>query len=393
MTAICGGGTSGPNVGTSAVVLVGSGVIATMLEQSGNLWLAFAAALLTLPELVLTTFCATDPPAMPTFTSAESAALLNVTFGSDLTSGLSKFADLVKNLAWQEYCQCTSGALVVPPPVAPPAGTPIYQPPTSTVRPCTAVQQFSSLSGLGVGAFYRGGADVPFGVNPSGFLYHCVATPSGTGTPGTCDWLFEQVDASNAFLSSVTISMGQPTQTTDRFVNASPGVKSVNFTQTRVSGTLGQVVAGTTISAYCNGDQPGAIAQPCCPPDTATQSTLDLILKMTTLIQRQIAPFAYVAGTAHTGISGNGQLAVSGLLGVAVTVTTLPGRAGRVSGDPQSVWEVGWINLGTSDGWGPRHFISSSSFLLRPVPGDVTLIGYSIPTDTTVTITELIREP
>ena len=111
------------------------------------------------------------------------------------------------------------------------------------------------------------------------------------------------------------------------------------------------------------------------------------------LIQRQLAPFAYVHGTVHTGISGNGQLAVSGLLGVAVDVTTLPARAGRTSGDPDQLYDVGWINVGTADGFGPRQFISSNPFILRPVPGDMTLIGYSIPADVVVTITELVREP
>jgi hypothetical protein len=394
MTAICGGGTSSPKVGASAVVLVGSGTIATMLEKSGNPWLAFAAALLTLPELVLSTFCSTDPPAMPTFTSAESSALLNVTFGADLSSGLVKFAALVQNLAWQEYCQCTSGALIVPAPVAPPAGTPIYQAPTpQAASPCYSLPSTSYILTLPSGNNFTPYFP-PAGQQPtSAVLKFTSSTSFGSGTS-------QRVGVQVANGVTLTDILDPAT-----FVTGASGTVIIPIpagyisavyphNETVAGGGTGTTIGNLSCDIYCNGALPnGQVPAPCCPPDVATQSSLDLILKMVTLIQRQIAPFGYVPGAVHAGISGNGQIAVAGLLGVAVDVTTLPGRAGRTSGDPTQLYNVGWINTGTADGWGPRQFISSDPFILRPVSGDVTLIGYSIPADVVVTITGLVREP
>jgi hypothetical protein len=394
MTAICGGGTSSPKVGASAVVLVGSGTIATMLEKSGNPWLAFAAALLTLPELVLSTFCSTDPPAMPTFTSAESSALLNVTFGADLSSGLAKFADLVRNLAWQEYCQCTSGALIVPAPVAPPAGTPIYQAPApQPATPCLSLPPTGyTLNNPSVNTFsdlYPVAGQQP----TSAVVKFTSALAFGSGTSFRVGVQTANAGVGQTILDPATFVTGAGGTV---IVAIPPGfITNINpFNETVTGGGTGSISGILSCDIYCNGALPnGQLPTPCCPPDVATQSSLDLILKMVTLIQRQIAPFAYLAGAVHTGISGNGQIAVAGLLGVAVDVTTLPGRAGRTSGDPTQLYNVGWINTGTADGWGPRQFISSDPFILRPVSGDVTLIGYSIPADVVVTITELVREP
>jgi hypothetical protein len=396
MTAICGGGTSGPKAGTSGVVLVGSGVIATMMQRSGNLWLAFASSLLTLPELVLSVFCATDPPAMPTFTTAESSALLNVTLGADFTTGLSKFADLVANLAWQEYCECTSGALIIPPPVAPPAGTPIYQAPSpGQVQPCFTISS-------GAGLYFAGnGSSFAFagGSNPSPLSGVTAIRITATGhvapSPGH-QYSFSIFGSSDGGVgTAIGSSHVFPVTGTDYTIISNPNPDYRYFYANLLGfGTSAGFtdLDSITFDLFCGGALPGT-QQACCPPDVATQSSLDLILKMVTLIQRQIAPFAYVPRAVHTGISGNGQIAVAGLLGVAVDVTTLPSRAGRTSGNPLDLYDVGWINAGTADGWGPRQFISSDPFILRPISGDVTLIGYSIPADVVVTITELVREP
>jgi hypothetical protein len=164
----------------------------------------------------------------------------------------------------------------------------------------------------------------------------------------------------------------------------------------QVAGVTGGGTGQTTVSAsadiYCNGALPGLTPQACCPPDVATQSTLDLILKTVTLLQRQIAPFGYIAGASHAGLSGNGVLTVAGIIGIKVDLTTLPGRLGDTLGDPVTLWDAGWINLGTADGFGPRQFIASDPFLVFPVSGAVTQVGYSIPADVACTITELVRE-
>lgn len=397
MTGICGGGTSGPKVGASAVVLVGSGTIATLLEQSGNPWLEFAAALLTLPELVLSTFCATDPPAMPTFTSAESSALLNVTFGADLTSGLAKFADLVRNLAWQQYCQCTSGALVVPPPVAPPAGTPIYQaPPPPSGQACFTFKRQSPTAALQIAAgnsiAFGGGSNSSPIVNVTAIRITATGTPSfGTGHQYAFN-LFGSTDGGVG--TSIGSSQVFPLSGTNYYLVNNPVPNNRFFYANLVAaggGTGTTDVLPIIFELFCGGALPG-VQQPCCPPDAATQSSLDLILKMVTLTQRQLAPFSYIHGEVDAGLSGNGSIACFGILGVKVDITTAPSRLGQVLGDPVSIWEAGWINIGTPDGFGPRHFITSDPFVVMPVTAAATVIGYSIPDDVVVTITQLVME-
>ena len=397
MTAICGGGTSGPKVGASAVVLVGSGVIATMLEQSGIPWLEFAAALLTLPELVLSTFCATDPPAMPTFTAAESSALLNVTFGPDLSSGLAKFTALVENLAWQQYCQCTSGAFVAPTVPTPPTGTPIYQPPAApTGRPCQTV----NVGTTGAQAFNNSSYAFAGGSNSAAVQNVTAIRITATGAPNVPpghQYSFNIFGSSNGGVGAALPNQAHifPASGTDYVLVANTNPDLRWFYGNLVAAgpnTVGNTqVQNVIFDLFCGGELPGA-QQSCCPPDTATQSSLDLILKMVTLIQRQAVPFAYIYGPSHSSLSGNGAIAVFGLLGVKVDVTAAPGRLGQTDGDPVTLWDAGWINLGTADGFGPRQFITSDPLVLLPVSSAVTIIGYSIPDDVTVTITELWRE-
>jgi hypothetical protein len=121
---------------------------------------------------------------------------------------------------------------------------------------------------------------------------------------------------------------------------------------------------------------------------------LQRILQMVTLIQRQKVPFAYVYGDNHVGISGDGELAVQGLLGVSVDVTTMPGRTGVVAGTPETLFNLGWITLGTADGWETSRRIDHDGTLMIPQAGSVfTRVGYSIPDDVVVSIRELVREP
>lgn len=131
----------------------------------------------------------------------------------------------------------------------------------------------------------------------------------------------------------------------------------------------------------------------CCPTDPQVTQALQAILQVVNLIQKQVSPFSYVIGSTHSGLSGNGQFAVDSILGLSVGITTVPARLGTEAGDPNQLFNAGWINVGTADGWGPRHFITSNPFILRPVSGDVTLVGYSIPADVTIEITELVHEP
>ncbi len=392
MTLVCP--SSGPSrikTGTLGTLIYASGG-AAILSEFGVPWLVTAAAALGIISFETTTLCASDPPAMPTWTDADTFALYTADPGPAGHTARDKITQLLGNLVWYQACECITGPQPTPPaPPADPGGTSIVS--TGAPQPVTPCVTFVSAGGATLGA---------------GVGLH-LGGPSFIGRNATwvlVSWTSTLVGPSPAFQIRLNQEITGPpvvlVDTTAHVVNAPSGsvllpiLATVDF----IDFQAGFVVAGTTISnfqlradIYCDGQLPTDVQQPCCPPGPGTQATLDAILTIVTLMQRQIAPFGYVPGTVHAGLSGNGQFSVQGILGLAVDLTTTPGRAGLEVGDPNQLFEVGWINVGTADGWGPRQFITSDPFIYRPVAGDVTLVGYSIPADVVVTITELVREP
>jgi hypothetical protein len=402
VTALCGGGTSGPLPGTTLAVDFTTAAISVALSEYGAGWALKAIPFVSsLPNFVLSTFCASDPPAIPTFTQAESDALLQLTFDADFFSALPKMVDLISHVMWYQVCYCTSGSqTALPPAAAPPTGTAI---PTNAPLPLSAgCQNEHNANGTvgpfvaAVGTYHSGDLSSPLGYvwtptqQATSWAIHLVnKSLSGAGLTLTFRYWQDTVYSTSHAGIDVVLA---PDTTQDIIVTGLAGNTYLLVGITANTGTGTASVNGTSISAYCGGATPGGVQTPCCPTDPTTQFTLDAILAMATLIQRQLAPFAYVQSTAHAGLSGNNQFAVQGLLGLAVTLTTIPARAGSVLGNPNELYGVGWVNVGTADGWGPREWISSSPFLIRPVAPDVTLVGYSIPSDVVATITELKRE-
>lgn len=129
--------------------------------------------------------------------------------------------------------------------------------------------------------------------------------------------------------------------------------------------------------------------------DLATvQKQLNNLTTLVTLIQRQEVPFGYLTGTVHSGLTGNGDFAVSGILGLFVSLSSVPNSVGEEAGDPVTLFDAGWINVGDSSGWRSRERIRSQQWVHFPqAAGEVTRVGYSLNPLVTATITELRREP
>jgi hypothetical protein len=148
-----------------------------------------------------------------------------------------------------------------------------------------------------------------------------------------------------------------------------------------------------TVDYYCNGAGPGGSAA-CCPPDPTIVAMLTALQQAVTLIQRQAAPFAYVYGTNHTALTGNGSFAVSSLIGVSVDITTIPAWKGSVSGSPVEYFELGFVTLGTADGYETsRRLDHDGTLMIPPQAGVFTTVGYTLPPGVVVSIRELVREP
>lgn len=393
MTALCpGGGTSSPKAGLAEVVAVSSGAIALALQRYGAARLQFLIPLLGLPPIELPAFCSTDPPALPTFTSAEVYSILLVRLDGDYFSGLAKARDLVLRMLWYDLCQCDSGSPTTFVPPTLPTNTPDPVLPVGpSVAACISEPISYSLLLAGNGTDGPGITFSPFTVTS------LVSNQMVTGliSPHTITYTLKLLTPPSALTTFITRVFSAAT-------NGMSFVDSVTvpngFTKSFSTWTLNTnnspaAVGSGVIDFFCNGQVPGP-TQPCCPPDPATQSSLDLILQMVTLIQRQAVPFAYVPSTVHAGLSGAGTIAIAGLIGVAINVTTIPGPIGREGTSPTEYFDMGFITFGTPDGYPSSYRLERERETLLPARCSAfTVLAYDLHPGVVVTITELVREP
>ncbi len=121
---------------------------------------------------------------------------------------------------------------------------------------------------------------------------------------------------------------------------------------------------------------------------------LDWIRRDVTLIQRQGVPFGYLLGAAHSGLIGSGTIAVAGILGVSVALTTVPATWGSTSDVPRRlVPKVGSLVLATANGNEDEQQLHYDQELVLGISAAVTSIKYSLRPGIVATITPLVREP
>lgn len=392
MTALCNGGNSGPKLGVEAGVAYSSAKAAQLLETYGAAWAMEAIPFLVLPTLLVNAFCQADPPGVPNFTTAEANALLQLNFTADFFSGLPKLGQLIQYLAWYDLCQCTSGSLVPMGAAAPPPnGTyVVHNPVPLPAAHCGPIFQISSQENGSGNAAYGSAPLVYSGGETSASIFVSIgASPAPTST-ATVTVVAGYADGTSETLVTINYTGAQVSQTFPVALKLGLTGFVDNWIGLGGSGNVGWFVKITT---FCNGQPPVGTVTPCCPPDQVTQAQLNAILKLTTLIQRQIAPFGYVASTVHGNLQGNGELTVQGLLGVKVLPTSSLANYGHDGGDPDTLWLDSWINWGNADGWTAREFLRVSPHLsLPPAAGQFTKLGYSLAPGLTVSVTELVRE-
>lgn len=397
MTAVCGGGTSSSRLGFGASVALTVPAIGALLNNIPTVWAVPFAAYLGLINYDLNQFCSADPPAVPNITAADAAALLTFLDPIGHTAALAKFQQLVGAYAWYQMCECDSVATPAPPAApAPPAGLPQINPPqVGPPRPTGAPCVTAAFQGAHPNTDGNSTGVVPL---PAGVTYGSVdfgsdvdRTTSGSfqggiawlnGAGGTLGTLFGAVNTT----SKTTHQEGAPPAGTVAYrfsYGAVGGVAPVDFHWDFAY----SLFCGTTPTA------PGGPVPLPCPPDDFTLGLLSQILELVTLIQRQKVPFAYVPGVRHNGLTGNGQFAVSGIIGASVIITTLPNYLGNLAGDPPELFDVGFVTLGTVDGWHRSVRIEHSPTLVLPIEGSETLLGYSLSPGVVVDIQLLRREP
>lgn len=399
MTAVCvGGAASGPKPGVAETIIYGAGALATIFEKSRNFWLLAAAPLLGVISYDAISLCAVDPPAVTALTDAEVNAVLGLQLGPTFLSGLAKIKDLALNAIWYDLCQCTTGAQPTPPaPLPAPANTTqagataSCGSASSPLVTWTSTNDVQSLIGTvdNVGNLVAG---VPL---PTGFTsmeVHSVSTCPAI--PAAVSYQVKYYNAAGVFVAPATNWTEVNGASSTRVSTPGAGVTQYIVLASRNTVANGTYTAQVGVNLSCGGAAANTPASPCCPPDPSIAGMLKQIWDQVNLIQRQAVPFAYLASTAHAGLTGHGNLEISGLVGVAVTVTVNPGNLGQADGTPNVYFDMGFLTFGSEDGYDQSVRLNRLSQVVFPARCSVfTDLGYTLHDGVTVTITELVREP
>lgn len=374
-------------------------MVAALLNNIPTPWAVALAGAIGALTFEGATFCTVDPPAIPTFTAADTENMLHPEDIANFLPSLGKFKDLVGHYLWYQICQCLSGTMGSPgtPPAAP-SGNPTLNPPalapfTPSGQPCATHTYNITIPGS------------PTIVQVDEFALNAATTymtadayfTDFTDTSVTQDTNDFFLDASNNLFGGLLVghtSGGLGGNIHHREVTVSSSWRRYRV---RYQGTTGATPLPVTLvyNEYCGttpGGGGGSLTP--CPPDPVVQLLLDNILSLVTLVQRQVAPFAYIDGASHTGLSGDGHITCQGLLGARVTLTTIPASVDQVAGDPDAIFNAGWVNFGDSTGYSERRWINASPIQFFPrAAGQYTRIGYSLEPGVVATITEIVREP
>jgi len=396
VTTWCSGNPAEPRPEFGAFVFIGPAAAAQTLNSAPVPWAVAFAAYLGLKQYELSTFCTGEPPDLPTLTDDDLANLVGLFDPVLHTLAVNKFQDLVGHYLWPLLCRCTVVATPAPltPPSAP-SGLPNINPslPGSppAITPClildTGVQSTtSSTEQVKLGPFsWPAGAtsfkqiwdNVSGGVTGLSQYQLMANTTNNTSTWSSYGFQGGGVGVAHSESSIGTVNLP----------------KAFNWLTMKVS--TGTLVGRQQLYVYCGGSLPNSPQPNCgCPPDPFLSAQLQQILDLVTIVQRQAVPFGYVQGPDHTGLSGNGFLLVADLIGAQIDVTTLPDSYGRASGEPDEIFELGFLTWGTTDGYrSSTRLEHEHQVLFPPLAGVFTVLGYSLAPGVVITITELVREP
>jgi hypothetical protein len=394
---ICPGGLTQAKPGVAAFVNYGSSAAGLLSLVPRLAALAPAAYVLSGVSIATSVLCGSEPPAMPTFNQTEINDILNNNFiDSRYATALGKLKDMNSNLAWYQLCECQSGGAVTLP-------TPPVQPTPPLVVPTNLSNASVLCAGNFPGSFRHwsavGGGYINSNWNvqplPAGAVQEHVKMATQANGLGTQSTTSGHVDRFNAggghiLVENFTIPL---VGTFERWYPVDPVYPQLVVSATPDDGFGTGTDVNKQGEVYCtSGPATGPLN--CCPPDPQVIGRLDNIQALVTLLQRQLAPFAYIAGTVHSGLSGAGVLSVQGLLGAKIHITTDPTTLGVEGPSPSILFDRGFITWGTADGYPQSERLERSTQLSLPARASAfTSLAYDLHPGVVVTITELVREP
>jgi hypothetical protein len=427
VTALCGGGPSGPKPGVAELIAISAPMIGSKLNNMGGLWATLAVGALGLLTYEASELCTTDPPPQPTITAAEYQALLELGPAELFTSALGKLKDLVTIALWFDLCACTS--VTTPPPptnlLQPPAGTTL---PDYVSTPCPSPRYR---------AYWRGAyfiRDDTTNVTETLFpnLEYTVSVATDANHPSTHIAAIPQTWVSlDSFIQLVSGNAPGTDNYSVEFVtygaskqaifainqaavnNANPTRRdpvsgSTAFDRNRdfyfsVHTVAGGNVAGPGTADYqlnihCSGQ---SIAPISCGADPILMAMLSQLIETcnqirsdVTLVQRYALPFAYVRGPSISGLTGAGSMALGRSVGLLIDVLGFPAANKQMLGEPPYIFDLGWVSALTPDGLVDEIRLTRehTTWLSKLIPS-ADLVGWGLRDGVQIRITELHAEP
>lgn len=416
---ICSGAAEPKNGQPTTIVIEPAYVVG--LLPLGYLWLRPFIGYI--PPLVIdvATLCDAQPTDFPVLDAAELLGLVTRSKAALVTAAVAKITQIVHVLLWYVVCKCVGDTPdPAPTPQPAPSDLPALNPPGSVQLPGGTCASYVEVFPTGRQVFHPGEPNSNDANNAFSTVYYARGGPGVMGSylgvqsvlPAGAKHL--KVTFDNTFSNgtvesdmiwvlyfySDTAIIGNSAVQTTPLGSATSLQMAVTTGATGFSvGAIGQTAGPTpnqkfviTADVYCT-DVPGAPLTACCPPDANLLAKLDQLLSLVTLVQRQHVPFAYVPALEYPGLTGAGTVTFSDpIVRAQVELTTLPAHYGMAEGSPDAVFDVGWISLGTADGFERAKPISTTPYLLN-LRGDHTRIGYSLSPGVVATIRTYFREP
>lgn len=403
MTATCPGTTSSARAGFAAAQYISPAALGALLNNIPVTYAVPLAALIGALTFDLSTFCPGEQPALPVMTGADALALLDPQDLAAFAAAVSKWRDFAGHWLWPIMCQCDTGPQPAPSaPPAKPADWPDID--NSAVAPCwSATVHYvfpgaASTSNHGLLALLpgvQGASCVALSSIPQGNVQltlnvNADGTHNGSVTFGLSGYVGQACGGTEVGGGQLTtIAPGaSATVAVPWYPSAQSGLPFVNASIANADNSI-----DATLSFNCVA-QSAVTEVPCCPQDPMLHAATQSILQLVTLIQRQLLPFAYIASTAHAGLTDQGSFAVSSILGIRIELTTIPSHFGQEVGEPTVYFDLGWVSVLTADGVIEERRIQAVDTVWTPrVMSEATLVGYSFSAGVVATITELDREP
>lgn len=347
-------------------------------------------------DIDVSALCGDEPPGWPTFDPLD---LLNLIKPNKVSVGITvatKVGQIAEQLLWYQMCECLSPdpPAVLPTPPAAPADAPVFNPPAlvsppNSIRVCATGQATAGtthawvlLSGaprwtarlLSSDVDYLGSVGWGFStsqpMNPAGPTDY----PSSWGEFAAGGW-----SAVGETSSGTWAHDADPTIGTYAYVSI-PNTADADL--------------DTSDKTVCVEFSPTNVVRTDCATDPRLLGLLEQIYALLTGVQRSYAPFGYIKGTSHSGISGTGSVSVDRIIGVELDVDA--GASGHtvLLGNPSYVKDLGWLSVSEADGMIQERRVAQLHFTWFPQVAPIaTAINYALTDGVVVTLTELLPEP